>query len=219
MAETLNERLKRFTDEPATETLGWMNMMLQTYYVPELARVREHKLYHSVYLLAHSIIQTVSENMFSQSGPEGTRFFLAHFADGSTDDKKFSTISSEIHETRNLIAHRGYSKRQHEVQYVADDMEEGWRREEDGSLSINPVLYSIQVEGAFRQGKPYKTFCAQSELRLLQIKYRYIRQWLELDKDDAITKAIKALGHLDAASNLEAKDAEIRGQIYQRYGL
>ena len=219
MAETFNQRLKRYADQPAADTLGWMTAMLQNTYAVELGRARENKLYSCVYLLAHSIIQTVSETMFGLTGLKGTEFFLNHFADGPTEDKKFSTISSEIHDVRNIIAHCGYSKMQHEVQYFIDDISQGWRREEDGSLTINPALYSVQVEEVFRSNTLYSTFCQHPPLKLLRMKYRFVRQWLDLDKNDAITKAIKRLDKLDAAADLEGEDAEIRRQIYQRYGL
>ena len=60
MAETFKQRLKRYADQPATDTLGWMIRMLQNYHLVELRHAREQKLYHCVYLLAHSIMQTVS---------------------------------------------------------------------------------------------------------------------------------------------------------------
>jgi hypothetical protein len=219
MAETFKQRLKRYVDQPAVDTLGWMTMMLQNYHVVELRRAREAKLYHCVYLLAHSIIQTVSETMFGLPGPSGTHFFLERFADGATEDRKFSRIACEIHDVRNIIAHRGYSKMQHEVQYFIDDIPEGWRREVDGSLIINPALYSVQVEDVFRHPNLYSTFCQQPPLNLLRTKYRFVRQWLGLDKADAITTAIKALDELDATSDADTVDAEIRAQIYNRYGL
>jgi len=219
MAETFKQRLKRYADQPATDTLGWMRLMLQNYHAVELGRAREAKLYHCVYLLAHSIIQTVSETMFGLAGLRGTHFFLERFADGATEEQRFSRISSEIHDVRNIIAHRGYSKMQHEVQYFVDDIPEGWRREEDGSLIINPALYSLRVEGVFRRPTLYETFCQQPPLDLLRTKYRFVRQWLHLDRTDAITTAIKALDKLDATANLDAADARIRDQIYERYGL
>ena len=219
MAETFKQRLKRYVDQPAVDTLGWMTMMLHNHHVVELRRARPAKLYHCVYLLAHSIIQTVSETMFGLPGPRGTRFFLERFADGATQDRKFSRIAPEIHDVRNIIAHRGYSKMQHEVQYFIDDIPEGWKKEADGSLIINPALYSVQVEGVFRHPTLYSTFCQQPPVNLLRTKYRFVRQWLDLGKTDAITAAIKALDKLDAAADVDIVDAGIRAQIYHRYGL
>ena len=219
MAETFKERLKRYADQPAIDTLGWMTMMLQNYHAVELKRARENKLYHCVYLLAHSIVQTVSETMFGLTGLDGTHFFLEHFADGATEDKKFSMISYELHDIRNIIAHRGYSKLQHEVQYFIDDIKEGWRQENDGSLTINPAVYGTQIEDVFRRPTLYLTFSQQSPLELLRLKYKFIRRWLDLDKNNTITKAIKALDSLDTNADLEREDNKARQLIYQRYGF
>lgn len=217
--ETISQRLKRYVDNPVVDTLGWMTMYLQNQPAVELRRAREAKLYFCVYLLAHSIIQTVSELMFGMTGLEGTHYFLEQFADGGSSDRRFSLISEDIHEIRNLIAHRAYSKRQHETQYFIDDIGEGWRRESDGTLLINPAVYSVQIEDVFRRPKLYQTFRSQPALRLLQLKYKFIRQWLELDKADAISQRIKALDKLDATVDLDARDAQIRVEIYKRYGL
>ncbi len=217
--ESFEERLKRYTDQPAADTLGWLTMLLQNENVVELRRARENKLYYCVYLMAHSIIQTVSETMFGLTGLEGTHFFLANFGDGDSEDKKFSRVSADIHDVRNVIAHRAYSKLQHVTQYFIDDIDEGWKREADGSLIINPALYSIQIEDVLRRPTLYLTFRQQPEVKLLRIKYRFIRQWLELDKNDALTKTIKALERLDATADLEAQDAKIRAEIYKRYKL
>ena len=219
MGESFEQRLKRYTDQPATDTLGWMTMLIQNEHVVELRRARENKLYYCVYLMAHSIMQTVSETMFGYTGLKGTHFFLEAFADGDSEDKKFSLISSELHDVRNVIAHRAYSRLQHVVQYFIDDIEEGWKREADGTLIINPAQYSIQVEDVFRHPTLYKTFRELPALQLLQIKYKFVRQWLDLDKSDPIAQAVKALDTLDATADLQAVDDGIRRQICERYGL
>jgi hypothetical protein len=56
-------------------------------------------------------------------------------------------------------------------------------------------------------------------LHLLQLKYRFIRQWLNLHRNDGIAKAIKALDRLDATADLGVADAAVRKQLYERYGL
>lgn len=110
-------------------------------------------------------------------------------------------------------------KRQHETQYFIDDIDDGWRRDADGTLMINPVIYSVQIEDAFRRRRLYQTFTAQPALQLLQLKYKFIRQWLELDKADTISQQIQALDKLDATADINASDVQIRSEIYKRYGL
>lgn len=157
--------------------------------------------------------------MFGRAGLRGTEFFLEHFADGASEDLKFSRIAQEIHGVRNIIAHRGYSKTQHEIQYFLDDMAEGWRREVDGSLAINPKLYGIQIEDTFRRRAIYSTFSSQDPLHLLRLKYRFIRKWLDLDKTDPIAQAIKAIEGLEASADLRLADDALRKRIYARYAL
>jgi hypothetical protein len=219
MAETFTQRLKRYVDRPAVDTLGWVKVMLQNYHVLELKGARENKLYHCVYLLAHSVIQTVSEAMFGLTGLKGTHFFLEEFADGPTQDRRFSTISSEVHNVRNIIAHRGYSKTQHKVQYFIDDIKEGWRRENDGSLTINPAVYSIEIEDVFKRPALYLAFSRQSPLQLLRLKYKFVRQWLDLGNEHAITKAIKMLDGVNENANVGQKDNDIRQLIYKTYDI
>jgi hypothetical protein len=50
--ETFKDRLRRYVDNPATDTLGWMRVYLQNQPAVELKRAREGKLYFCVYLLA-----------------------------------------------------------------------------------------------------------------------------------------------------------------------
>ena len=219
VGETFEERLRRYVNQPVTDTLGWMTMYLQNQPAVELKRAREAKLYFCVYLLAHSIIQTVTELMFAKTGLDGTHFFLEQFADGTVPDREFSRISEDLHEIRNLIAHRAYSRRQHDTQYFIDDIPEGWRREPDGTLFINPAIYSIQVEDTFRSVKLYQTFRSQPPLQLLQLKYRFVRSWLELDSADAISQMIKALNKLGPTADLVVEDAKIRAAVYKRYSL
>jgi len=217
--ESFEKRLKRYVDNPAIDTLGWMTMYLQNQPVAELRRAREEKFYFCVYLLAHSVIQTVSELMFDKTGLDGTQFFLEQFADGASADRKFSLIAKDVHEVRNIVAHRAYSKRQHDTQYFIDDIVEGWRRDTDGTLVINPALYSLQIENVFRTGKLYATFQKQSPVQLLRLKYKFIRQWVELDNADPISASIKALDKLRADADLDTEDKSIQSAIYNRYGL
>lgn len=43
--ETINQRLKRYVDNPVIDTLGWMTMYLQNQPAVDLKRAREAKLY------------------------------------------------------------------------------------------------------------------------------------------------------------------------------
>jgi hypothetical protein len=129
--ETFQQRLKRYTDQNDLEIFGWLTMFLQNAYLRELRLAKENKLYHCVYLIAHALMQMVSENMFGFNGKDGTKFYLESFIDGDTQDKKFSLITDELHDARNVIAHQGYSSLQHGVEYFNDEITEGWNKEGD----------------------------------------------------------------------------------------
>jgi hypothetical protein len=215
--ETFKERLKRFVDGDAAETFGWMKMTLHNYHVSELGRARENRLYHCVYLMAHAIIQTVSESMFDKKGIEGTRFFLQTFADAESEGTKFSLIASELHHVRNIIAHQTYSSVQHKVEYFADEIEDGWHNA-DGVLLVNPTRYSIVVEAVFRGSTIFRAFGQLPEKQRLLRKYQFLKQWLGLAKNDSIAKDISALESLDS-SDLREKELAIRSDLYHRYGL
>jgi hypothetical protein len=105
MAETFEQRLRRYADRPATDTLGWLITMLHNYHVIELRRAREQKLYYCVYLLAHSIIQTVSETMFGKAALLGTSFFwnILPMAPVRTEDSRESLRKSTMCGTSLLI--------------------------------------------------------------------------------------------------------------------
>ena len=62
--ETFDQRLKRYVTRSDREIFGWLSVMFQNCYLPEIRRARENELYLCVYLTTHSVIQMVSENMF-----------------------------------------------------------------------------------------------------------------------------------------------------------
>lgn len=216
--ETFKERLKRYTDRDALDTFGWLRMLIQNHHVPELRSAAEQKLYQCVYLMAHAIMQTVSETMFDKSGFDGTDFFLRTFVDPTGQGPQFALIASEIHEVRNLIAHRAYSGLQHTVEYFADDITEAWKKD-GGVLLINPAIYSSRIEQVFWSSIVYKTFEALPEKDRLQRKYGFIAKWLQLGPKDPLTLSIKKLNSLNTPASLGTQELAIQDAIYLRYQL
>jgi len=118
--------------------------------------------------------------MFGFRGKQGTQFYLENFVEGDTADTKFSSITDDIHDTRNVMAHQGYSSLQHRVEYFADEIPEGWKQDGD-SILINPKLYADRFEGGFRHGTIIDKYQqVTNEIRTIR-KYQYINQWLRLD--------------------------------------
>lgn len=217
--ETFEQRLQRYLAGDDLEIFGWLTVYLQNDYLRELRSARECRLYLSVYLLAHSVVQMISENLFALRGRDGTSFFLKRFVDADDGlDRGFSAIADEIHDARNVMAHQGYSSLQHRVEYFDDAIADGWCRR-GNTLHINPAIYSSRFEAAIVARRWIREYREKPEGTRLVQKYRYIRQWLRLERTDPIAHAI---GALDASSNfadLRTSDARIRAMIYERYRI
>jgi hypothetical protein len=150
--------------------------------------------------------------MFGLTGKEGTKFYLENFVDGNTTDKKFSLITDEIHDARNVMAHQGYSSLQQRVEYFNSDMTEGWKQEA-GTIYINPSIYAGQFEYAFTRGTHVQKY------RRTIRKYKYIKQWLRLDKSDSIAKEIRKLEACTNIQDIRPQETVVQQMIYSAYGI
>jgi hypothetical protein len=216
--ETFEKRLRRYTVEDDLGIFGWLTVYLHNSYMSELWKASDHRLYHCVYLISHAVMQTIAEKMFGKSGRDATMFYLENFVDGADADKKFSLISDDIHDLRNILAHQGYSGLQHRVEYFADDIPEGWKRDA-GVVLINPRVYAGQFEEAFAQGAHVRMYRQLPyEERALR-KYQYIKQWLGLDRAHPIAQAIRGLERCANIQDVRAQEAVIQRLIFGEYGL
>ncbi len=216
--ETFEQRLKRYVTQPDLEIFGWLAVSLQNSYALEIKGARTKQLYLSVYLLTHAVMQMVSENMFELTGLDGTRFFLSHYVDGADNDKKFSLVADEIHSLRNVLAHQGYSSLQHRVEYFNDHILEGWKKAA-GTIHINPDIYAQHFEGALTKQKFVSEYQQQStELRIIR-KYKFIRQWLRVDKASSIAQEVKKLEGLSNMPDLQKQEAVVQQTIFAAYKI
>jgi hypothetical protein len=215
--ETFKQRFKRYVDNESLEIFGWLTVFLHNSYWGEIYAAKENRQYHSVYLLTHALIQMISENMFGFRGKQATKFYLENFVDGDTPETKFSSITDDIHDARNVMAHQGYSSLQHRVEYFADDMTEGWKFD-NGSILINPKVYGASFEAAFR-GKIVQTYeQLTNETRIIR-KYNFIRQWLQLDSKNPISLEIKKLAQCVNPQDVHAQESVVRAMLYSTYNL
>lgn len=160
----------------------------------------------------------ISENMFGLTGKDGTKFYLESFVDEGAADEKFSLITDEIHDARNVMAHQGYSSLQHRVEYFANDIAEGWKQEA-GTVYINPDIYAEQFENAFNHGTHVQKYRQQTdEIRIIR-KYKYIRQWLRLDKMNLIAQEIKKLETYTNIQDIRNQESVVQQMIYNAYGI
>ena len=216
--ETFKQRLKRYVDNESLEIFGWLTVYLHNSYWGEIYAAKENRQYHSVYLLTHALIQMISENMFGFRSKQATKFYLENFVDGDTPDTKFSSITDDIHDARNVMAHQGYSSLQHQVEYFADDMAEGWKYD-NGSILINPKVYGGRFEAAFGNGKIVQRYeQLTNETRIIR-KYKFIRQWLQLDSNNPISIEIKKLARCVNPQDVQAQETVVRAMLYSAYNL
>ena len=217
--EPFEKRLLRFLNNDCREIFGTLLNSIHNIFIPEIRRATEHKLDRLMFFGTHAIIQTVTENIFDLAGHRGTRFYLEHFVDGNEPDLKFSTISDDIHEMRNVMAHRWLSKHLHSVA-INYQMTEGFRLMADGDLRLNPDVYLRQFESGYRAGGPIWDYDRLvSERQLTTQKYRFLRHWLGLEKGHPIAVAVHGLKDCSSAQEFAAKEAEIKVLVSKEYGL
>lgn len=153
LGETKEQRLKRFEEGHAIEVIETVIQSIGSYFVNELRSVfdnSENRQTSLMFLGTHSIALTIAYGLFNKGGEDGYKLFLEHFVDGDTPDTKFSTVASEIHEWRNVIAHRWINVAGHSFSYDFD-MPEGWKREGE-FLIVNPQIYLNQFLDTFALG-------------------------------------------------------------------
>jgi hypothetical protein len=216
--ETFEQRLNRYTTQNDLEIFGWLAVYLQNAYLPELRGARNARLYHCLYLITHSVMQMISEHLFGLKGREGTRFYLENFVDGSSPDKRFSLVANEIHDVRNVMAHLGYSSLQHRVEYFNNEIAEGWKRE-GGTVHINPDIYAQHFEEAIIRHAYISKYQQQSERTRIIRKYRFIRQWLKLDKTNPIAKEMNKLEACRDLNDMRLQETIVQQTICRTYNL
>jgi len=153
LGETKEKRLKRFKENPPYEVVATITNSMANYFINELRTIFDNPGNYQTSLMflgTHSIALTIAHGLFNKSGEDGYKLFLEHFIDGDTPDTRFSTVSSRIHEWRNVLAHRWINVAGHSFSYDFD-MAEGWKI--DGEfLLVNPKIYLDQFFKAFGPG-------------------------------------------------------------------
>lgn len=128
----------------------------------------------------HSVALTFAYGFWNKGGSQGYKLFLENFVDGDTPDRKFSVIAEDIHEWRNVLAHRWLNVAGHEFSYDYE-MNEGWKKDSEVTL-INPRIYLEQYLGAFGKGGKiwrYQNILTTDAL-MEGAKERFISKYVEL---------------------------------------
>lgn len=105
MAETFQQRLQRFKNNSPIEFIETILNSIHNFYIPELQIASNNKQSNLLILGLHSIIETISGNVFLKSGVEGFKFYLENFVDIGKDGGRFSEIAEELNDWRNIVAH------------------------------------------------------------------------------------------------------------------
>ena len=216
--ESFQARLHRFLFNSPEEIFFTILNSISNFTLPELRVAIEADLYNLAFLGAHSVMQTISEQIYGKTGLKATRFYLENFVDGQTEDTRFSAIAEALHSFRNVHAHRWSSRLSHAVGFDTA-IKGGWRR--DGKdLHVNPIIFMEYFSAGFKAGgamwiMPRKL----DQLTALRRKYRYLRQWLELPKKDPILYDIRSLENCDDLGAAQKQEAAIQTLLTRRFGL
>lgn len=148
--ETFEQRLQRFESEEPAGFIETMLLSIQNSFIPELVIASENRCSDLLILGIHSVIETVSENIFLKKGVSGFKFYLENFVDADKDGFRFSEIADVLNDLRNIIAHQKISKLGHSFGYDYV-MQVGYKI--DGSIiMLNPSIFFEQFNSAFKNG-------------------------------------------------------------------
>jgi hypothetical protein len=216
--EQFEKRLARFLTGGPEELFGTLLLSLQNGLVRQVGEAP--KQFDSLAILGnHAVLQTVAEKIFNKKGRAATQFYLQHFVDQDGSDRQFSAISDEIHEMRNVQAHQWFARKHHDLafNYV---MNEGWKRD-GATLHLNPAIYFRQFREAYdgpsAQIWDYEKLTTAESLRVQY--FRFLRDWLDLPKGDAVRVEIEKLDASWSLASIEADGQRISEMIEKAYGL
>lgn len=182
LGETREQRLKRFGDGHPIEVIETIINSIANFFNNEISATLNDPASPQTSLMIlgiHSVALTIAHGLFNKGGNQGYKLFLEHFVDGDSADTKFSTIASEIHEWRNVLAHRWLNVAGHSFSYDYD-MPEGWKREGE-FLLLNPKIYLEHYLRAFGSGGKiyhYNKILITDQL-LEEAKARFISKYVE----------------------------------------
>ena len=181
LGETREHRTNRFQDGHPIETIDTLINSIHNYFNNEIkatTQVTPHQT--SLMILGiHAVALTVAWGFWGEKGKAGYKHFLENFVDGDTPDTKFSMIADEIHQWRNVLAHRWLSVSGHTFGYDYT-LAEGWAKN-DGITLLNPKIYLEHYLKAFgHNGRIYKfQEILTTEDLLQEAKTRILSQYLE----------------------------------------
>jgi hypothetical protein len=214
--ESFEERLKRWTMGADREWALTVFVMLRNTLENEVTLASKNHSLMLTLMGIHAVIQIITEKVFGLGkGPGTTQFYLENFVDGTTPERKYSTIADKIHRERNVIAHQGFSVHQYGIAYDWAVTGLEWK----GSVvHLNPDHYvEDYVAGSHKYSRVAQKLI--SEFDMLKRKYAYICSFLDLPSNDALRATLEGVKKMPDLATLRAAEAGIQKAILSKYGI
>jgi len=213
--ETFHSRLKRFVDNDVFEIPETLLNSVQGFMLPEIRVTADKGAWHLAFSGIHSVMQTVGEKIFNLRPLDATKFYLENFVDQEQPDLRFSEVSAELHEIRNIGSHRWFGKAMH-FHVLNADQSEGWKHLGE-ILYLNPNVYHDAFQTGF-QDKLWDFWSNyDDEENLFLRKYSFLKDFLALPKESPIAADIRALLKLTAGPDREQLETAIKAAIHEEY--
>ncbi len=141
---------------------------ISNYFLPQIKHAAENKSWDLVILGMFAVMETISEYIFSQK-KNNIKFYLENFIDKNQEGFKYSEITNDLNNLRNVIAHQWISKQGHRIM-LDETLEKGYEIK-DEILHINmkylydQFLYGWNNNEASKMGIKYSVWSYQKILK------------------------------------------------------
>lgn len=216
--ETFEARLSRFLLSEVDEIPLTLLNSIDNFFLPQIQKAGKHKLEYPVLLGTHAIIQTVAGKIFGVTGLSGTKFYLREFVDAGPSDRTYSSISTDVHDLRNVVAHTWISSLGHT--FVIDYTISGGFLQRGSTIHFNPTVYLQDFSAGFgADGRVWDFKNLVTDDHLLLRKYEFIAEWLNLPRNDPVRGQIQSLKAAAPGPARTSIETAIQNDIKTRYSL
>lgn len=178
-SESRDHRLTRLKSHPI-EAIETLLNSIANYFNNEISITPDYYQTSLMFLGVHASALTIGEVFFANKKPDSMlkdyKQFLETFVDGDRKDLRFSLISGDIHNWRNILAHQWLGSMGHQIEYDYNT-NLGWEKK-DNMLVINPKIYCDSYLKAFSAGgKIWKYDLIFTPEQLTEIHKRIVKKF------------------------------------------
>lgn len=173
--EDKDKRLLRFQNGSPIEIIETLLNSINNFLNNEIDTAAQNKSWVLVVIGIHAVALTIAEGLFGKKGLEGYELFLEKFVDIDEEGFDFSKIAYDIHNYRNVLAHRWLSEKGYEFG-LDFSMPHGYEIR-DGYVAFNPKLYYLSYQDAF-QGKIWDYAKLMTAEEMEKAKTRLIQRYM-----------------------------------------